>query len=120
MRSLVHRSPVMRRWVALAALALLWQALLPLAQAMQPRAWVTLCTATGLRTVPIEDGAPLAAGTNHCVLCRLATAAGDAPLAPALPRHEAVATAHEVTLPCAPAGTTAARCTPPPSRAPPG
>jgi hypothetical protein len=69
-------------WIATAAmLALLWQALMPLAAAMQPRTYGTLCTALGERTVAIVEGQQSGSHTagDHCALCRIA-AAGDLPL----------------------------------------
>lgn len=85
-RTTALRLPRRRRsWAALAALALLWQALLPVAQAMQPRAWVTLCTSTGLRTLPADDGGASHRAADHCALCRLSASAGDAPLVPPQP-----------------------------------
>jgi hypothetical protein len=69
-------------WIAaLALLALVWHALLPLAAAaVPPRTYVTLCTSLGVRVVALdEDQAPVSHGAgDHCPLCRIA--AGDAPL----------------------------------------
>lgn len=69
-------------WIAtLATLALVWQAVLPLAAVWQARTVVTLCTSLGTRVVTLGDApAPAAHATgDHCPLCRLA-AAGDAAL----------------------------------------
>lgn len=64
---------------AVACAALLWQALLPLSQAARGLTGgampglVTLCTAAGLRVLPVPaDDGPVAAMADHCVLCRLA------------------------------------------------
>jgi hypothetical protein len=56
----------------------------------------------GVRTLPVDDGAPQLAA-DHCVLCRLSASAGDAPL-PAR-RPVAVATQAAVERVDAPAQT---------------
>lgn len=63
--------------------ALLWQALLPAAHAMQAHALVVLCSAAGTRVVLLDaQGEPVSAAAvgDHCSLCRMA---GGEPALPA-------------------------------------
>jgi hypothetical protein len=108
-------------WIAvLATLALAWHALLPLtAAAVVPRAYVTLCTALGVRVVALDDQAPVEDGAgDHCPLCRIATG-GDAPV-PAAAWFIDRAAAHAPAMPVAAASATVlVRWTPGAPRAPP-
>lgn len=104
----------------LATLALAWHALLPLATtAVAPRAYITLCTALGVRVVALDDQAPVEHGAgDHCPLCRIA-AGGDPPSpAPAWFIDRAAAQAPAVPVAAA-SETVTFRWTPGAPRAPP-
>jgi hypothetical protein len=98
-------------WIAaLALLALVWHALLPLAAAaVPPRTYATLCTGLGVRVVALdEDQAPVTHGAgDHCPLCRIA-GGGDAPL-PACAWQIDRAAAHAPAVPVT-AGSSSVRC----------